>query len=340
MTASSRTDDAEGRLAGERTVARLMDLCARLREAVLPFLGLHAARGHSGAGVGGDVTFAIDECAEALLERYMAEQLPSWAYYSEDRGLQGATEPETILVVDPIDGTRPAAAGLESAMVSIAAVPGMPDPTMGDVTAAVLQEIKSGDLFVAAKGAGVKMRTAAGASIPFRPTPSADVESLFWTLGFRGRPAMILAAVLAELIDRSSVGGGVFDLGSATYCITRVLTGQMDAYIDIGPAIIDGHPWAEAEFRRVGRGAVLNNSPYDLAAAYLLVTEAGLPLTDAAGAPLAHRRVLGSGHEYQMATVIAGNQALHGELLEIVQRGISSLRPPRPPAGTPVAHEY
>ena len=70
-----------------------------------------------------------------------------------------------------------------------------------------MQEIKSGDLFVAEKGAGFSMTRAAGADIPFLPTPSADLESLFWTLGFRGRPAVILASVLEELIDVSSVGG-------------------------------------------------------------------------------------------------------------------------------------
>ena len=326
--------DAEQLLLSQPTVARLIDLCAALRQAVLPFLGLHAARGHSGAAVGGDVTFRIDEVAEALLEDYMARHLPGWACYSEDRGLQGAESPDVILVVDPIDGTRPAAAGLESAMVSIAAVPGMAHPTMGDVSAGVLQEIKTGDLFVAAKGLGVSMRTAAGEEIPLRPSQTADLESLFWTIGFRGRPALVLAAALEDLIDRSSVGGGVFDLGSATYCMTRVLTGQMDAYVDIGPAIIETHPWAEDEFRRVGRGAVLNNSPYDLAAAYLLVTEAGLSVTDAAGGSLSGRLLLGSGHEYQMATVIAGNETLHEALLEVVQRGIGSLRPPQAAAGT------
>jgi len=319
--------DEERRLLAQPAVAHLLDLCRRLRREVLPFLGLHTARGHTGAGVGGDVTFAIDECAEALLAEYMTDVLPGWAYYSEDRGLQGASSPEVILIVDPIDGTRPAAAGFETAMVSIAAVPGAADPTMGDVSAAVLQEIKSGDLFVAARGAGFSMRTNAGAPIPFRPSPCTDIESLFWTLGFRGRPALILATVMEELIDRSSVGGAVFDIGSATYSITRVLTGQLDAYVDIGPAIIAAQPWTEAEFRRVGRGAVLNNSPYDLAAAHLLVTEAGLPISDAAGVSLAGRRLLGSGHEYQMAIVVAGNPALHQELLRAVGRGIGALRP-------------
>ncbi len=35
------------------------------------------------------------------------------------------------------------------------------------------------------------------------------------------------------------------------------------------------------EFERVGDGVVLNNSPYDLAAAALIVEEAGAVVTDA-----------------------------------------------------------
>jgi myo-inositol-1(or 4)-monophosphatase len=214
------------------------------------------------------------------------------------------------------------------ACVSIAAVPPGSAPTMGDVVAGVIQEIKNGDLFVAERGAGFGMTRADGTDIPFVPTTRADLESIFWTLGFRGRPAVILASVLEELIDASSVGGCVFDIGSATYGITRILTGQLDAYVDIGPAIIAAHAWTEAEFRRVGRGAVLCNSPYDVAAAHLLCKEAGVPFTGAAGESLDDRPVLGSDASFQMATVAAGNGELQAALIESVRRGIAGLRRP------------
>jgi myo-inositol-1(or 4)-monophosphatase len=312
------------------TIDHLIDLCAGLRAVVLPSLGAHAARDHAGVAVGGDVTFAIDEEAERFLAAYMHQRLPSWAFYSEDGGLQGAPDPEIVLVVDPIDGTRPAAAGFEMACVSVAAVPGGGEPTMGDVVAGVVQEIKSGDLFVAEKGGGFTARRADGEALPFRPTSRVDLESLFWTLGFRGRPAVVLAGVLAELIDTSSVGGSVFDIGSATYSVTRILTGQLDAYVDIGPAIIAAHPHLEAEFRRVGRGHVLCNSPYDLAAVHLLCREAGVPIGDADGTPLDGRPVLGSDATYQMACIAAGNDELQARLIEVVQRGIRDYTLPAP----------
>jgi myo-inositol-1(or 4)-monophosphatase len=314
--------------------SHLIDLSALVRGTVLPSLGLHAARSHSGLAASGDVTFDIDEQAERAVETYMAERLPGWAYYSEDRGLQGAGDPAVTLIIDPIDGTRPAAAGFEMACVSIAAVPGGAEPTMGEVVAGVVQEIKSGDVFAAERGAGIELRRADGSPIPLRPSPAVDLENLFWTLGFRGRPAVILATVLEELIDTSSVGGSVFDIGSATYSITRILTGQLDAYVDIGPAIIAAHPETEADFRRVGRGAVLNNSPYDLAAVHLICTEAGVPIGDADGASLAGRQLLGSDHGFQMACIASGNEELQRRLVEVVRRGIGAYRP-RPGAMRP-----
>jgi len=101
--------------------------------------------------------------------------------------------------------------------------------------------------------------------------------------------------------------------------------------VDIGPAIIDAHPWVDAEFRRVGRGNVLCNSPYDLAAVHLLCTEAGVPIGDAAGRPLDDKPVLGSDSTYQMACIASGNQELQDSLIEVVQRGIRDLRDLRLP---------
>ena len=98
---------------------------------------------------------------------------------------------------------------------------------------------------------------------------------------------MPLITVLGELIDTSSVGGAVFDLGSATFDMTRLVTGQLDAYLDVGSRMIEEAPALRARFEQVGGGAVLNNSPYDLAAAVLCLEEAGAVVTDARGDPLA-----------------------------------------------------
>ena len=308
--------------------ALLTELALGLREHVRPFLGAHEGRAHVQAGAGGDVTFAIDEGAETWVEGFLAERAPGVAYYSEDRGLVMPTgePPELpgfpakeipVLLIDPIDGTRPAMAGLEACCVSVAAAPlGDGEPTMGDVTAACVAEIKTDGLFVAERGAGLAANLSS----------NTDVSRLFWTLGFRGRPAVPLVTVLGYLIDASSVGGGVFDLGSATFDMTRILTGQLDGYVDVGSRIIEEVPELEREFEELGGGGVLNNSPYDLAAAVLCLREAGAIVTDAYGEPLDGKPLLGSGHQYQMSCVAAANASLHGQMREQLERGFLRLR--------------
>ena len=81
-----------------------------------------------------------------------------------------------------------------------------------------------------------------------------------------------------------------------------------------------------AEFERVGRGAILNNSPYDLAAAALILEEAGAVLTDACGEPLGDRPLLGSGHEFQMSCVCASTPELHAAIIASLDAGIERLR--------------
>ena len=196
---------------------------------------------------------------------------------------------------------------------------------MSDVQYGVVVEIKEGGLFRAARGQGAEGFRADGSPILFAPSRGADLSRLFWMIGFRGRPAAELVAALGGLIDKSSVDGGVFDLGSATYCMTRLLTGQLDAYIDVGPRMIELVPEVEARFREVGRGAVLNNSPYDVAATALVLREAGCPVTDAGGLSLDGRPLLGADMSHQMSVVASSNQRLQEAVLAEVRRGMEHL---------------
>ena len=299
----------------------VLALARRLREVVLPELGSHAGRVELGGGAGGDVTFSVDEIAETTLAQFVADHAPRFAFYSEDRGLVASRGDEThVLVVDPIDGTRPAMAGLESACVAIALAPLDIDPKMSDIEVGCVMEIKSGDWFLARNGEGVLSTRQTNLS------ENTQLGSMFWAYGFRGRPARATTELLAELIDTSSVGGGTFELGSQAFVMTRVVTGQLDAVIEVGSRLIDDVPGMREAFERVGRGEVLNNSPYDLAAPWLCLVEAGGVVSDGWGEPLDHHRLLGSGHDFQMSSISAANAALHRQLLAAVDAGIERLR--------------
>ena len=299
----------------------MLELAQRLRERVLPELGSHAGRAHEGDGAGGDVTFAVDAIAEAELAEFIAERAPRVAFYSEDRGLVSSPDATHVLVVDPIDGTRPAMAGLESACVAVALAPlGDGEPTMADVEIGCVVEIRSGDWYLATRGGGVQ------STRPVAISTGSEVARMFWGYGFRGRPARPTVEVLGDLIDASSVGGGTFELGSQAFAMTRIVTGQFDAVIEVGSRVVDDVPGMREEFERVGGGQVLNNSPYDLAAPWLCLIEAGGVVTDGWGAPLDRHRLLGSGHDYQMSSISAANRALHAQLVRAIDLGVARLR--------------
>jgi myo-inositol-1(or 4)-monophosphatase len=129
------------------------------------------------------------------MESLLAERAPDVAFYSEDRGMvtPAGHDPLRVLIVDPIDGTRPAWRASRSACVGRRGARGR-EPTMGDVPVGCIVEIKSGAGFVAERGAGLDPLPQLSAN-----TTGADVLEL--------RPARRLARqtieVLAELIDAS-----------------------------------------------------------------------------------------------------------------------------------------
>ena len=256
------------------------------------------------------------------MEEFLAERAPDVAFYSEDRGMvTPAGDPRWVLVVDPIDGTRPAMAGFESACVSVAAASLEGEPTMADVEVGCVVEIKSGERFLAVRGEGVEPAP--------RLSSQTSIERMLWTYGFRGRPIVPTAIVIEELIDSSSVSGGTFDLGSATYDMTRLVTGQLDAYVEPGPRMIDEVDW-DAGRVRAGRP---RGDPQQLP----LRPRRGGPDPRGGGRDR-HRRLraeprrpplLGSGHEFQMSCVCAANAELHRrdrQSLDARDRAIARVR--------------
>jgi myo-inositol-1(or 4)-monophosphatase len=304
----------------------LLEVARAVRSAVLPYLGRPEMRGTDGVAIGGDPTFGIDHVAEDVANKVLeAASGDGLAWYTEDRGLMERGSPKRLLVVDPIDGTRPAGAGLEAGCVSIASAPYSRDATLGDVDDGLVLEIKTGTLFRARRGQGTRIvRT--GESIGPELSAKKTLDGAFWVYGLRGRPTMPSALVLSELIDNSGVSGGTFDIGSATFGMTGVVLGRFDAYIDHGQRMIDDVPSTRVQFEEIADGAVLNNNPYDVAAAALICTEAGCVVTDAAGRSLDDRPLVGSGADYCVSTLAVCTPELHSEIVSALDRGIERLR--------------
>lgn len=66
----------------------------------------------------------------------------------------------------------------------------------------------------------------------------------------------LMTDAYGHLIDQSANNGGVFVFNSASYSISRIITGQMDAYVDIGNRLLKDDPKSLSDFQQVGNGQV------------------------------------------------------------------------------------
>jgi myo-inositol-1(or 4)-monophosphatase len=293
----------------------ITDMAAFVREAVLNTKGTIKNRQVNGYSPGGDAQFDIDNVAEEAVWRFAQERGEPIALYSEDEGLRRIGDPKYVLIVDPIDGTRPAAAGLEMANISIAAARLKDSPRIEDVEFALLQEIKSGATLFADRSKDGIVAEGFRTPVP-RLSPTTTLERMFWSLEFNGHPAQMMTKAYGHLIDRSANTGGVFVFNSASYSLSRIITGQLDAYVDIGNRLLKDRPSLLANFQKVGNGKVLHLFPYDIAASVLLAEKAGVIITDAYGKPLGSTLLMDLSPQNQQSCIAASTRELHGLLLE------------------------
>lgn len=298
----------------------LLALGTYVRQQVLGYAGRGLARSVRGDSPGGDAQFDVDAVAESAVRDYLtAHREAPIAVYTEEHGLvEYGRNPRSVLIVDPIDGTRPTSAGLEMGMVSIAHAPLRQGAArLSDVDAALLIEIKGGAALYGDRDTGL-----CATGFPHRvPNLSrvADLSRMFWSIEFNGHPMGLMQAAYGHLVDRSANSGGVFVFNSATYSISRIITGQLDAYVDIGNRILKDHPATEGEFRAAGRGAILHLFPYDIAAAAFLAELSGVVITDGYGAALGTTSLLDISPRNQQSCVAAATRELHAALLREIR---------------------
>src|SRR3954451_23621992 len=108
-------------------------------------------------GEGGDRTLLIDEAAEdvvfAELDR-LHEAGARFTAISEERGVVDFGAPDTLVVIDPIDGSLNAKRGLPHFALSFAVADG---PTMADVFFGFVQDFGREEEWVATRGKGAML---------------------------------------------------------------------------------------------------------------------------------------------------------------------------------------
>lgn len=297
----------------------MLGLAVAIREAVARVEALGGPRRVQGDSSGGDAQFDIDHAAEEATWNYLrAQSGEPFAVYTEDGDLrETGPNPRRVLIIDPIDGTRPASAGLEMSTVSLASAPYRgEETTIADVDHALLYEWKSGRWMYSGDRPGIEAPDYPLA-LP-RLSPNTELDRMFWSIEFNGHPMRLMTDAYAHLVDASANTGGVFVFNSASFSISRIITGQLDAYVDIGNRLLRDHPRTEAEFRAAGRGHILHLFPYDIAASVRLAEQAGVVITDSYGKPLGGTRLLDISPHNQQSCIAAANPLLHERILESV----------------------
>lgn len=215
--------------------------------------GARVVREHPGRAVSYkgavDLVTEVDVACEEAIRRTFERLTPGVPVLAEEGG--GAWTGTTRWIVDPLDGTTNFVHGFPFYCVSI----GLED--QGRVVAGVVYDVVGDRLYRASRGGGAWLDDRR-----LEVSGCADLDRALVASGFaydrRERAALYLRFV-QRMLERSQ---GFRRTGSAAMDLTLVATGQLDGY------------W---EF---------NLKPWDVAAGWLLVEEAGGRVTDVAGSSL------------------------------------------------------
>lgn len=231
-----------------------------------------------------DVVTVVDSGSERLLVERISAARPDDGFYGEEEADALATS-ELTWVLDPVDGTVNFLYGYPLYAVSVAVVEGDPRvPGAWRPLAGAVANVPDGTVFHARLGGGAHLLRD-GVDERLRVNEGRDTGTSLVATGFgydaakRRRQARVLMEVLPQVRDIRRGGSAALDL-------CHVAAGLLDGYYEMGV------------------------NPWDVAAGWLVLLEAGGVMTGAHGAPPSTE------------CVVAAGASLHPALLEIVEGGL------------------
>lgn len=208
-----------------------------------------------------DFASEVDRAAEAEIVKELKKAFPRHAILAEEGGASGRST--SVWVIDPLDGTHNYLRGFPHYCVSIALL------EHGEPMHGVVYDPIRDELFTASRGAGAVLNDR-----KIRVSQRNDLHGAVLATGFPFRQRRHIDAHLA--MTGALLGAGAEDIrrtGSAALDLAYTACGRLDGYYEIGL------------------------QPWDMAAGWLLVREAGGRCTD----------FRGEGDFMKSGNIVAGN---------------------------------
>lgn len=224
-----------------------------------------------------DLVTDTDVAAQKLITDTIREQFPDHGFLTEEDDNNLPTSGPVIWVIDPVDGTTNFSRSVPSFCVSIGAV-----SDTGELLAGAVYDPMRDELFGAARSEGAWLGSRSGEQRPLSVSQIDTLPDVLFALDWSRQPdlrglALDVLAVMAPQVQ------DVRAIGSAALALTWLAAGRVDGYVN------------------------MQLSPWDLAAACLIIQEAGGQISQPDGQPWRYSP--------QNDGVIASNGRIHQQLL-------------------------
>jgi len=262
----------------------LTETSKRIKAAVAPLVRTSVGRQTYGTGAGGDPKKHIDLQAEKALVRELTDRSLSFKLISEESGFKNyGSKPTYYVTADPVDGTTNTLRGIPFGCTSIAI---SKSPRLDAVEAAAVADLFHVATYVAEKNLGAFRNYQ-----EIEPAQTTGLKEALIGVDLNSYKAAELSAKLNNLLTQTN---HIRHLGANALELCYVADGTIDAFIDI-------------------RGKLRTT---DIAAAALIIKEAGAVITTPERTPLMNRL----SPTEKVSFIASGNSGLHQVVLETLER--------------------
>jgi len=221
----------------------------------------------------GDFVTAADKRAEEIIFGELQKAKPDWSFMMEEGGKVKGNDPDHVWIIDPLDGTHNFMHGVPHWSISIAL------ERKGEIIAGVVYDCSKDEMFTAEKGGGAWLRNRR-----LRVSGRNNLESCMINYG-QPVPNDDARALFYKELQAVQKLAMVRRLASAALDMAYVAAGRIDAYWERGI------------------------KPWDVAAGYLIVKEAGGFATS----------IENDDNPVYSGNLVAGNPQVHSDIRKLLK---------------------